>query len=316
VVITYRVTSQPTKRWWCIVRWGDGTYGRERPVDKTVRGDRGIFTCRLAHEFAGAGGQAAGTGDTRVGGTYDHINIYARNDDGNWATRNEVWTNEDKTYWSAIARVCHNRAVPNGGTIAGTRYPDLLCGGPEQDTIDGEGGPDVILGGRRADTLRGGPGRDQIWGQAGADQAHGGDHSDAVQGGAGNDRLEGGPGDDVVMGGTGRDTIIGGAGGDSLYGFLLVSPTESEGSPNHVSGGLGDDRIVGSAGADLLEGRGGHDTLQTRGGADRAYGHSGDDVIQARDLAFTQVFGGLGHDCAILDAGDTHAGVEVTSGAC
>ena len=72
-----------------------------------------------------------------------------------------------------------------------------------------------------------------------------------VDGGAGNDTITGGDGNDTLIGGDGNDTIIGGKGND--VAFM----------------GAGDDTFVWNPGdaSDVVEGQGGHDTLQFNGAA-------------------------------------------------
>jgi Ca2+-binding RTX toxin-like protein len=70
-----------------------------------------------------------------------------------------------------------------------------------------------------------------------------------VDGGTGNDTITGSDGNDVLIGGDGNDTLIGGRGNDMLFG------------------GAGNDKFVWNPGdsSDVVEGQGGHDTLQFNG---------------------------------------------------
>jgi Ca2+-binding RTX toxin-like protein len=75
--------------------------------------------------------------------------------------------------------------------VIGSRFGDLLIGGPRPSVVRGGLGDDVIRGGGAGDTLWGGVGNDHLYGNGG------------------DDFLWGGPGNDVLVGGLGHDTLDG-----------------------------------------------------------------------------------------------------------
>jgi hypothetical protein len=74
--------------------------------------------------------------------------------------------------------------------LSGTRFGDVLTGGPGADELAGNDGPDVLDGAEGADSLLGGDG------------------SDSLQGGAGTDSLDGGDGIDDFKKSLGGDTLL------------------------------------------------------------------------------------------------------------
>jgi beta-lactamase regulating signal transducer with metallopeptidase domain len=149
------------------------------------------------------------------------------------------------------------------------------------------------LSGRRASSAPPAA-RAVLVGTAGADLLHGTAASDSLAGRGGADRLAGGAGRDVVRGGSGADTIAAGLGDDLVFG------------------GRGDDVIDAGPGDDVVRGGAGDDVITAGAGADIVHGGSGDDLIRTfGDGASDSVDCGLGHDRAVVDAGDTTQGCEV-----
>ena len=130
--------------------------------------------------------------------------------------------------------------------------------------------------------------------------------------------------DDVVFARGGDDTVVGGNGDDELFmgdGDDRTFP--KDGAYNRGSSGsdvlyLGDyyssDRpFQGDGGDDVIRGGAGSDEIKDRQGANRLYGDTGNDILDARDAfpataASDSLFGGLGRDVLIADAGDIVSG--------
>jgi Ca2+-binding RTX toxin-like protein len=108
--------------------------------------------------------------------------------------------------------------------IDGSRFADVLTGGPASDHLNGLDGRDLITGGGGTDYLVG----DSLVvdRSRSEDRILGGGGNDVLTGGAGGDRLAGGPGDDTIYAGPGADrvrtrdgaadTVICGSGRDTL----------------------------------------------------------------------------------------------------
>lgn len=105
-------------------------------------------------------------------------------------------------------------------------------------------------------------------------------------------RIYGSGGNDTIFGSTGNDRIYGGAGSDSIDGHL---------SRDIIYGEHGNDSIWGFQGNDVLSGDDGNDTLVGEQGLDRMIGGAGDDLLEANDMNFDRVDGGLGVDRARTD---------------
>ncbi|MDT0184518.1 calcium-binding protein [Microbacterium sp. ARD31] len=105
--------------------------------------------------------------------------------------------------------------------IVGSRYDDVLTGGPADDQVHGGGGDDRISGGPGDDLLHG----DLSWAP---------DERNSDTSVPGVDVVEGGVGDDVVGGGHGADTLRGDDGDD-----YLVAAKDARGTS--LLGGDGDD---------------------------------------------------------------------------
>ena len=130
--------------------------------------------------------------------------------------------------------------------------------------------------------------------------------------------------DDVVFARGGDDTVVGGNGDDELFmgdGDDRTFPRD--GAYNRGSSGpsvlyFGDysssgGPIQGDGGDDVIRGGAGSDEIKDRQGADRLYGDTGNDILDARDTidataAPDSLFGGLGRDVLIADAGDIVSG--------
>jgi Ca2+-binding RTX toxin-like protein len=126
-------------------------------------------------------------------------------------------------------------ATGTRASVQGSRYDDVMVGGPLSDSFDGLGGDDVLEGRTGGDALTGGSGRNLLRGGRGGDYLADGELGqgrDAAHGGPGNDHLrfssndvvDGGPGDDLVhvpfkVGATG--TVDGGSGSNWLVARLV-----------------------------------------------------------------------------------------------
>ena len=115
------------------------------------------------------------------------------------------------------------------------------------------------------------------------------------------------PGDDVVFAGAGDDAAVGGSGNDEIF----LGDGDDEGFRRF--GRFGTGGLYGDEGDDLIRGGAGSDEIKDRQGADRLYGDTGNDILDTRDTIGTtaaadSLFGGLGRDVLIADAGDVVSG--------
>jgi len=220
---------------------------------------------------------------------------------------------------------CHGKPatiVSNAATITGTKAPDVIVAGNDNNTIHGEGGNDLICAGggddtiygeRGVDTIHGEAGNDTIYGERGSDTLDGGAGNDKVYGGRGSDEVEGGPGSDLVEGEQGNDTVNGGAGdGDVVQGNQGDDTLDGgAGNDDVIFGGTGNDKINGGPGEHDIadyQGIGGGVTInladQTVTGAEGehlegiedAIGGSGNDTIIGSPETANRLDGGPGND--------------------
>ena len=186
--------------------------------------------------------------------------------------------------------------------VYGSRFDDLMRGGPQGGRLYGSGGDDVLEAANQDHpqqvTLRGGRGNDILRGGAGADFIDGGPGSDVVRGFGGDDRLWGGEGRDDVDGGEGNDTIS----FIDLPGPMIINLSTSKAfgpgadvfaNIEGIRGSLGDDHITGTMGPNSISGGFGDDIIYGRGGDDSLHGDTGDD----------EVYGGFGADRVDGDSG-------------
>jgi Ca2+-binding RTX toxin-like protein len=122
-----------------------------------------------------------------------------------------------------------------------------------------------------------------------------------VNGEDGNDRIAGGDGNDTLIGGAGKDVLDGGAGNDRLNG---------NGGNDKLLGNSGADRLYGYDGNDYLDGGSSADKFYPGDGTDTCAGQSGDDSFFAFDHTTDEIYGGTGHDTALLDGIDIRGSVE------
>jgi Ca2+-binding RTX toxin-like protein len=226
------------------------------------------------------------------------------------------------------ARVC-SITDADGGAVAGTAGPDVICAAGGAYAIDGGGGDDVVYGGTGADTLDGGTGSDQLFGGPGDDALAGGSDAgtDRMDGGAGADTFAGGPGIDRVLYdtrtsgvtvtiGSGADDGQAGEGDD--VGADVESVTGGEGTdtltgddqPNTFSGRGGDDTISGGDANDFMGGaKNGNHTFHGGDGVDRVtYTH-----YAAADAVNVTV-DGVANDGAAGESDDVGTDVEYVYG--
>jgi Ca2+-binding RTX toxin-like protein len=229
---------------------------------------------------------------------------------------------------NAEAATCggkHATIVSSSTRIVGTKAPDVIGAGAQDNVIYGAGGNDVICGGAGNDTVHGERGNDALFGTVGNDTVYGGRGSDDLDGGSGGDRIfgdtgndelsggqgggdsvDGGPGEDDVSGGPGDfDVVLGGVGNDRVgggTGFHDIASYKSAGGPiavNLATGtvtGAEDERLSGIE--DVLGGSG-HDALRGSDiGPNRLDGGPGDDRLVAIGSE-DDAFGGPGHDVCV-----------------
>jgi len=190
----------------------------------------------------------------------------------------------------------------NGSDLRiGTRFDDIIRGGPIL------GNPLLEIGN---DVLKGRAGNDTIFGFGGRDRLEGGDGRDFLDGGTRDDRLFGDDGNDVLVGGAGRDLLDGGDGFDVVnfgreFGLRGVRVNLSE---DVSQGGLSPGKAIDAFGFTnaLLDVEG---VIGTKF-ADRIYGNEFDNVltgaagndILAGGAGIDILRGGLGSDTFILNA--------------
>jgi Ca2+-binding RTX toxin-like protein len=109
--------------------------------------------------------------------------------------------------------------VSDGESVEGTRYDDVLQGGPGQETLNGGLGNDTMIGGS---------GQDQIEDNSGNNVMIGGSGSATMAAGAGNDTLVAGTGSAFMDGGTGANTYV------FNRGFGQVEISNSDESADHT----------------------------------------------------------------------------------
>ncbi|HKJ71373.1 MAG TPA: calcium-binding protein [Gammaproteobacteria bacterium] len=131
----------------------------------------------------------------------------------------------------------------------GTRRPDAIRTGRNDDIVHAGGGPDLI---------RTGIGNDRLYGQGQPDGLYGQGGHDWLVGGRGSDTLDQGFGDDAAFGGRGHDRLYGSGGNDAQLG------------------GRGHDELTGDAGNDLMAGAPGNDELEAACGSDVVAFNRGD----------------------------------------
>jgi Ca2+-binding RTX toxin-like protein len=201
---------------------------------------------------------------------------------------------------------------PDGQTIFGAEYDDILNGGSGNDTIFGETADDLdelldphtpaLVGDGKGDVVLAGTGDDLVYGSTSDDALFGGAGKDVIVAGAGDDFLDG---DDnfgfyqqtfdnhrfkIEPGSTPFEV--------RLYPVMLSSFADSSNShygdgPDYQSYKLGGD-------ADILDGGAGNDTMVGMSGDDVLIGGTGDDVLAGWE-ADDVLEGGEGND---LIAGD------------
>jgi Ca2+-binding RTX toxin-like protein len=155
----------------------------------------------------------------------------------------------------------------------GTRGPDVLQGGAEDDQVFGQSSGDWLYGGLGSDALHGGYGNDFLYGGEGNDLLGDsqlvrnsigteGSGDDFFDGGAGADRLFGDLGSDALHGGSGADMLSGGFGPDALFGGSGADSLDGGGDADILYGGGGNDLLLWSDSAILLDGGRGIDRLR------------------------------------------------------
>ncbi|MDQ6640966.1 MAG: hypothetical protein M3Y66_00520 [Actinomycetota bacterium] len=126
--------------------------------------------------------------------------------------------------------------IGDAAEIVGSRYADVMNGGPQNDIFQGGSGNDKINGNGGADLIR-----DSYPGSGTHD-------ADSIQGGPGNDLLYTYGGADTLDGGDGNDTLydfghdagtmLGGAGDDNISDELAINRAQT------VDGGSGTDTVL------------------------------------------------------------------------
>jgi Ca2+-binding RTX toxin-like protein len=217
-------------------------------------------------------------------------------------------------------------------TITAAAAGSYIRGGNGLDTLIGDAGADVLDGGNDNDILSGNGGDDQLLGRAGADQLYGGEGNDDLDGGLGADIIAGGDGSDTIVfdnetsavsvdlaagtavsngvtdtlssienisGSNFDDTLVGGDQGNRIFGrngadLIRGDASESTGTADELSGGLGNDTIHGNGGDDIIQGNADDDKLYGGLGNDNLDGGTGND----------ELFGGAGNDVLAGGAGN------------
>jgi Ca2+-binding RTX toxin-like protein len=197
-------------------------------------------------------------------------------------------------------------------TIVGTPGDDVLIGREDTaDVIVGLGGDDIIFGAEDINA-RTAPG-DRLCGGSGADFVRGGVGEDRTQGGSGEDHVDGSFGFDVItQGGLDRDRVE-------------DCDSEFTGGVRIIKGGPGDDRLCVDTDRTRMYGNAGDDVLIDLTCVDvaRMFGGRGDDSfeshfdnLQGEDCSQSgsdvrdRLFGGPGHDAAIISPNDITIGIE------
>lgn len=185
------------------------------------------------------------------------------------------------------------------------------------NTLDGGAGNDLLVSSSGADMLDGGLGNDTIQSGFGNDTIMAWEGNDSIDAGAGNDRVVTEYGDAAILTirlGTGNDTLESSGGGrtiqtvfgDSGHDVLDLTALRST-----AYGGSGNDVLLDRASVvstDKLYGDNDSDLLVSSSGADILYGGSGNDWLRvdhasANVETAVRVWGGLGNDTTIIDAG-------------
>jgi hypothetical protein len=188
-----------------------------------------------------------------------------------------------------------------GTHITGTKRPDVIQGGPDDETIDAGAGNDVICAGGGDDQIGGGPDADRMLGEGGDDTFVPGTGDDIIDGGPNSRvRSEDQPGDLVSYDGaklddpcdTPAETDFDDPGfpnescSDELNAFLL----ETRSGPPHSDGAGGRDLFTGVESLrgmrdffNFLEGNSGPNVLIDGIKGSSVQGHEGNDLLFGRD---------------------------------
>jgi Ca2+-binding RTX toxin-like protein len=165
--------------------------------------------------------------------------------------------------------------------------------------LDGGSGRDMLIGSRFTDVLMGGPDSDRITGGGGLDTALYVDHQRPVS----VDLRRAGPQGSAGEGDTlvGIQAVVGGFASDRLVGNARA---------NRLEGGFGNDVLSGGPGNDELHGSLGNDRLDGGPGRDEIEADEGRDYVIAADGRRDTVNCGPGRDSARVDRFDRVIGCE------
>jgi Ca2+-binding RTX toxin-like protein len=225
----------------------------------------------------------------------------------------------------------HDYAVytgaPNGVQV------DLAAGRATGWGTDALSGIEGVFGSRFNDVLAGGPGDNLLWGQDGDDELRGQDgedfavfaksvDADLARGtalGEGTDRLvgivglEGSAGNDKLTGDAKRNVLAGGPGGTDVLAGGAGPDVLLSGGASTLSGGAGADRLSGGKVNDTLDGGPGDDLLTAGAGDDSIDGGAGtEDIVDY--LFASAVHVDLAQGTATGDGTDRLVNVESVSG--
>jgi Ca2+-binding RTX toxin-like protein len=213
---------------------------------------------------------------------------------------------------AALAGAQTHECFGQTATIVGTPGDDVLIGREDTaDVIVGLGGDDIIFGAEDINA-RTAPG-DRLCGGSGADYVRGGVGEDRTQGGSGKDDVDGSFGFDVItQGGRNRDRVE-------------DCDSEFTGGVRIIKGGPGDDHLCVDTDRTRMYGNAGDDVLIDLTCVDvaRMFGGRGDDSFesffdnfQGEDCSGNgsdvrdRLFGGPGHDAAIISPNDITTDIE------
>lgn len=171
---------------------------------------------------------------------------------------------------------------PNGFTMNGSLFGDLLAGGRFDDVLSGYAGDDYMMGYTGNDIMTGGEGNDTMNGAEGIDTVSYLDRSSPVEvtlNGSEETIVKGGGVNEDHIGGF--ENVIGGNGNDKLTG---------DGFSNGLVGFGGDDKLLGKDGNDTLTGNDGRDKIDGGKGNDKIAGGLGNDVLKGGKNSDTFVF--------------------------
>ncbi len=184
--------------------------------------------------------------------------------------------------------------LANINKVRGTRFADVIVGGPGNDDLVGFLGNDVISGGAGNDILNGGGGADTLNGGAGNDTINGFGGNDTIIASTGNDAIDGGsvktetntidysqlpdtpPAGVTVDLIAGTDTKPGGGGSDTLNDITNVIGTAGD---DTIVGSNHQSTLIGGAGNDTITGGSGKDTIDPGTGTNTVDGGKGIDTI-------------------------------------